>query len=52
MRSLGERLAARPADTAPSPCDRFLARRRAIFVRDWILALIALGLILAATVFR
>ncbi|THD55049.1 hypothetical protein [Phenylobacterium sp.] len=35
-----------------SPCDRFLARRRAIFLRDWILALIALGLVLAATLLR
>jgi hypothetical protein len=35
-----------------SPGDRFLARRRTIFLRDWILALIALGLVLAASVFR
>jgi len=35
-----------------SPCDRLLARRRAIFLRDWILALIALALVVAASLFR
>lgn len=51
MRSLSQRPTTL-AGTEPSPCDRFLARRRAIFIRDWILALIALGLVLAASVFR
>jgi hypothetical protein len=40
------------AGTDRSPSDRFLAQRRATFIRDWILALIALGLVLAASVFR
>jgi hypothetical protein len=34
------------------PSVRFLAHRKTVFLRDWILALIALGLILAASVFR
>jgi hypothetical protein len=41
-----------PMGATPSPSDRFLAHRKAILLRDWILALIALGLILAASVFR
>jgi hypothetical protein len=41
-----------PTGADRSPSDRFLARRRAGFLRDWILALIALGLVLAASVFR
>ena len=35
-----------------SPCDRLLARRRRAFARDWILVLIALGLMVAAGAFR
>lgn len=35
-----------------SPSERFLARRRRIFLRDWILVLIALGLAMAAGAFR
>jgi hypothetical protein len=38
-------------DPHPSPADRLLARRRVIFVRDWILVLIALGLAIAAGTF-
>jgi hypothetical protein len=48
-------LSQRPAPLAPmdrSPSDRFLAHRKASLRRDWILALIALGLILAASAFR
>jgi hypothetical protein len=52
MRSLSQRLASRLMGTDLLPCDRFLARRRAIFLRDWILALIALALVMAASVFR
>ena len=39
-------------DPKTSPSEAFLARRRRIFIRDWILALIALGLALTASVFR
>jgi hypothetical protein len=39
-------------DLNPSPCDRLLAHRRNIFLRDWILVLIALGLAIAAGTFR
>ena len=39
-------------DLSLSPSDRFLARRKTVFLRDWILALIALGLALAAGVFH
>ena len=39
-------------DSNPSPYDRLLARRRTIFLRDWILVLIALGLAIAAGAFR
>ena len=35
-----------------SPCDRFLAHRQRIFIRDWILVLIALGLAIAAGAFH
>ncbi|HEV7384762.1 MAG TPA: hypothetical protein VGN89_07770, partial [Phenylobacterium sp.] len=35
-----------------SPSDRLLARRRRIFVRDWGLVLIALGLAIVAGVVR
>jgi len=35
-----------------SPGDRFLARRRRIFLRDWLLVLIALGLAIASGAFR
>jgi hypothetical protein len=52
MRTLSQRPAPPLTKTDLSPCDRFLARRRSIFVRDWILALIALGLVLAASFFR
>jgi len=39
-------------DAGLSPCDRLMARRRTIFVRDWILVLIALGLATAAGAFH
>ncbi|HEX3363888.1 hypothetical protein [Phenylobacterium sp.] len=52
MRSLSQRPASPLTGASPSPSDRFLARRRAIFLRDWILALIALALVLAASLFR
>jgi hypothetical protein len=39
-------------DSNLSPADRFLANRRKIFLRDWILVLIALGLAIAAGTFR
>ncbi len=39
-------------DSSLSPCDRLLAHRRRVFLRDWILVLIALGLALAAGAFR
>jgi hypothetical protein len=39
-------------DSSLSPYDRILASRRRTFVRDWILVLIALGLAIAASVFR
>jgi hypothetical protein len=39
-------------DAGPSPCDRLMARRRTVFVRDWILVLIALGLATAAGAFH
>jgi hypothetical protein len=35
-----------------SPYDRFMAHRRRIFLRDWILVLIALGLAIAAGAFN
>ena len=35
-----------------SPADRFLAHQRRRFVRDWILALVALALVLAASLLR
>ena len=35
-----------------SPCDRMIRRRERIFIRDWILVLVALGLALAAGAFR
>jgi hypothetical protein len=52
MRSSSQAPAPRLTETDLSASDRFLAQRKAIFLRDWILALIALGLILAASVFR
>lgn len=52
MRSSPQASASRPTETDLSASDRFLAQRKAIFLRDWMLALIALGLILAASVFR
>ncbi len=39
-------------DSTLSPCDRLLARRRKVFIRDWILVLIALGLLIAAGAFH
>jgi hypothetical protein len=39
-------------DSSPSPSDRFLAHRRKIFLRDWILVLVALGLAIAAGAFH
>ena len=39
-------------DSNLSPSDRFLAHRRKIFLRDWILVLVALGLALAAGAFH
>jgi hypothetical protein len=39
-------------ETSPSPCDRILAHRRQIFLRDWLLVLIALGLAIAAGAFH
>jgi hypothetical protein len=39
-------------DSSLSPCDRPLAPRRTIFIRDWILVLIALGLLIAAGAFH
>jgi hypothetical protein len=39
-------------DSNLSASDRFLARRRTVFLRDWILALVALGLALAGGVFH
>jgi hypothetical protein len=38
-------------DSSLSPSDRFLAHRRKIFLRDWILVLVALGLAIAAGAF-
>jgi hypothetical protein len=43
---------ARLRDRSLSPCDRLLARRRRAFARDWILVLVALGLMAAAGAFR
>ncbi|HLZ74913.1 hypothetical protein [Phenylobacterium sp.] len=51
MTALSQREAP-PAPADPSPSDRFLAHRKTILLRDWILALIALGLILAASAFH
>ena len=39
-------------DSNLSPSKRFLAHRRKIFLRDWILVLIALGLAMAAGAFH
>lgn len=39
-------------DSNLSPSERFLAHRRKIFLRDWILVLIALGLAIAAGAFN
>jgi hypothetical protein len=52
MKSLAQRPVSRLAATHLSPGDRFVARRGASFLRDWILALIALGLVVTASVFR
>jgi hypothetical protein len=51
MRSSSHRPAP-PRESDPLPSTRFLGRRRAILLRDWILALIALGLVLAASALR
>jgi hypothetical protein len=45
-------LARPPSHSNLSPSDRLLARRRRIFVRDWVLVLIALGLAIVAGIFR
>jgi len=39
-------------DPRMSPSERFLARRRRIFLRYWVLALIALGLAISAGALR
>jgi hypothetical protein len=39
-------------DSGLSPANRFLAHRRKIFLRDWILVLVALGLAMAAGAFH
>jgi hypothetical protein len=43
---------ARLRDRNLSPYDRLAARRRRTFIRDWILVLIALGLMAAAGAFH